>query len=60
MEVENELNVVYQNEIPSVHQVVNAKLEMNLDHPYHIIEEVNREELHMPTNMEEDEEETFE
>ncbi|KAK6777714.1 hypothetical protein RDI58_024432 [Solanum bulbocastanum] len=60
VEVENELDVAYQNEITSVHQVVDAELEMNLDHPDHILEEVNREELDMPTNMEEDEEETFE
>ncbi|KAK4706978.1 hypothetical protein R3W88_033450 [Solanum pinnatisectum] len=60
VEVENELDVAYQNEISSVHQVVDAELEMNLDHPDHILEEVNREELDMPTNMEEDEEETFE
>ena len=38
---------------------MDAKLEMNLEHPDHILEEVNREELDMPTNME-DEEETFE
>ncbi|XP_049410700.1 uncharacterized protein LOC125873917 [Solanum stenotomum] len=43
-----------------VHQVVDAELEMNLEHPDHILEEVNREELDMPTNMEGDEEETFE
>ena len=60
VEVENELDVAYQNEISSVHQVVDAELEMNLEHPDHILEEVNREELDMPTNMEEDEEETFE
>ncbi|KAK6786213.1 hypothetical protein RDI58_014738 [Solanum bulbocastanum] len=60
VEVENELDVAYQNEISCVHQVVDAELEMNLDHPDHILEEVNREELVMPTNMEEDEEETFE
>ncbi|KAK6780272.1 hypothetical protein RDI58_022456 [Solanum bulbocastanum] len=60
VKVENELDVAYQNEISSVHQVVDAELEMNLDHPDHILEEVNREELDMPTNMEEDEEETFE
>ncbi|KAK6779894.1 hypothetical protein RDI58_022078 [Solanum bulbocastanum] len=60
VEVENELDFAYQNEISSVHQVVNAELEMNSDHPDHILEEVNREELDMPTNMEEDEEETFE
>ncbi|WMV07906.1 hypothetical protein MTR67_001291 [Solanum verrucosum] len=60
VEVENELDVVYQNEISSVHQVVDAELEMNLEHPDHILEEVNREELDMPTNMEEDEEKTFE
>ncbi|KAH0678888.1 hypothetical protein KY284_019973 [Solanum tuberosum] len=60
VEVENELDVAYQNEISSVHQVVDAELEMNLEHPGHILEEVNREELDMPTNMEEDEEETFE
>ncbi|WMV51070.1 hypothetical protein MTR67_044455 [Solanum verrucosum] len=60
VEVENELDVAYQNEISSVHQVVDAELEMNLDHPDHILEEVNREELDMSTNMEEDEEETFE
>ncbi|KAL3377136.1 hypothetical protein AABB24_003510, partial [Solanum stoloniferum] len=59
VEVENELDVAYQNEISSVHQVVDVELEMNLEHPYHILEEVNREELDMPTNMEEDEEETF-
>ena len=59
-EVENELDVAYQNEISSVHQVVDAELEMNVEHPDHILEEVNREELDMPTNMEEDEEETFE
>ncbi|KAG5581043.1 hypothetical protein H5410_051670 [Solanum commersonii] len=28
------------------------KLEMNLEHPDHILEEVNKEELDMPTNME--------
>ncbi|KAG5591085.1 hypothetical protein H5410_041599 [Solanum commersonii] len=33
---------------------------MNLEHPDHILEEVNKEELDMPTNMEGDEEETFE
>ncbi|KAK6791460.1 hypothetical protein RDI58_010541 [Solanum bulbocastanum] len=60
VEVENELDISYQNDISSVHQVVDAELEMNLDHPDHILEEVNREELDMPTNMEEDEEETFE
>ncbi|KAG5580611.1 hypothetical protein H5410_051238, partial [Solanum commersonii] len=43
-----------------VHQVVDAELEMNLEHPDHILEEVNKKELDMPTNMEEDEEETFE
>ncbi|KAG5582213.1 hypothetical protein H5410_052840 [Solanum commersonii] len=43
-----------------VHQVVDAELEMNLEHPDHILEEDNREELDMLTNMEEDEEETFE
>ncbi|WMV51036.1 hypothetical protein MTR67_044421 [Solanum verrucosum] len=59
VEVENELHVAYQNEISSVHQVVDAELEMNLEHPDHILEEVNREELDMPTNMEEDREETF-
>ncbi|WMV24179.1 hypothetical protein MTR67_017564 [Solanum verrucosum] len=60
VEVENELDVAYQNEISSVHQVVDAELEMNLEHPDHILEEVNREVLVMPTNKEEDEEETFE
>ncbi|KAG5632083.1 hypothetical protein H5410_003800 [Solanum commersonii] len=60
VEVENELDVTYQNEISSVHQVMDAELEMNLEHPDHILEEVNREELDMRTNMEEDEEETFE
>ncbi|XP_049410510.1 uncharacterized protein LOC125873672 [Solanum stenotomum] len=60
VQVENELDVANQNEISSVHQVVDAELEMNLEHPDHILEEVNREELDMPTNMEEDEEETFE
>ncbi|WMV42522.1 hypothetical protein MTR67_035907 [Solanum verrucosum] len=60
VEVEIELDVAYQNEISSVHQVVDAELEMNLEHPDHILEEVNREELDMPTNMEKDEEETFE
>ncbi|KAK6803403.1 hypothetical protein RDI58_001187 [Solanum bulbocastanum] len=43
VEVENELDVAYQNEISSVHQVVDVELEMNLDHPDHILEEVNRE-----------------
>ncbi|WMV08710.1 hypothetical protein MTR67_002095 [Solanum verrucosum] len=33
---------------------------MNLEHPDHILEEVNREELDIPTNIEDDEEETFE
>ncbi|KAG5586803.1 hypothetical protein H5410_047237 [Solanum commersonii] len=60
VEVENELDVAYQNKISSVHQVVDAELEMNLEHPNHILEEINREEVDMPTNMEEDEEETFE
>ncbi|KAG5584372.1 hypothetical protein H5410_044806 [Solanum commersonii] len=60
VEVENELDVAYQNEISSVHQVVDLELEMNLEHPDHILEEVNKEELDMPTNMEGDEEETFE
>ncbi|KAG5606516.1 hypothetical protein H5410_028008, partial [Solanum commersonii] len=40
--------------------VMDAELEMNLEHPDHILEEVNKEELDMPTNMEGDEEETFE
>ncbi|KAG5568586.1 hypothetical protein H5410_064393, partial [Solanum commersonii] len=40
-------------------QVVDAELEMNLEHHDHILEEVNKEELDMPTNMEEDEEETL-
>ncbi|WMV57812.1 hypothetical protein MTR67_051197 [Solanum verrucosum] len=40
--------------------IMDAELEMNLEHPDHISEEVNREELDMTTNMEEDEEETFE
>ncbi|KAG5570495.1 hypothetical protein H5410_060261, partial [Solanum commersonii] len=40
--------------------VMDVELEMNLEHPDHILEEVNRKELAMPTNMEEDEEETFE
>ncbi|XP_049378245.1 uncharacterized protein LOC125843042 [Solanum stenotomum] len=39
---------------------VDAELEMNLEHLDHILEEVNREELDMLTNMEDDEEETFE
>ncbi|KAG5571666.1 hypothetical protein H5410_061432 [Solanum commersonii] len=39
--------------------VMDAELEMNLEHPDHILEEVNKEELDMPTNMEGDEEETF-
>ncbi|KAG5631537.1 hypothetical protein H5410_003254 [Solanum commersonii] len=39
---------------------VDVELEMNLEHLDHILEEVNRKELDMPTNMEEDEEETFE
>ncbi|KAG5590147.1 hypothetical protein H5410_040661 [Solanum commersonii] len=43
-----------------INWVMDAELEMNLEHPNHILEEVNREELDMPTNMEEDEEETFE
>ncbi|KAG5615744.1 hypothetical protein H5410_015568 [Solanum commersonii] len=60
VEVENELDVAYQNEISSVHQVVDVELEMNLEHLDHILEEVNREELDIPTNMEGDEEETFE
>ncbi|KAK6784238.1 hypothetical protein RDI58_017692 [Solanum bulbocastanum] len=38
VEVENELDVAYQNEITSVHEVVDAELEMNLDHPDHILE----------------------
>ncbi|KAG5632082.1 hypothetical protein H5410_003799 [Solanum commersonii] len=52
--------VVIKTKPMGVHQVVDAELEMNLEHPDHILEEVNREELAMPTNMEEDEEETFE
>ncbi|KAG5605572.1 hypothetical protein H5410_027064 [Solanum commersonii] len=36
--------------------VMDAELEMNLEHPDHILEEVNKEELDMPTNMEDDEE----
>ena len=48
VEVENKLNFSYQNEISSVHQVLDVELEMNLEHPDHILEEVNREELDMP------------
>ena len=30
------------------YQVLDVELEMNLEHPDHILEEVNREELDMP------------
>ena len=42
------MDFAYQNEISSVHQVLDVELEMNLEHPDHILEEVNREELDMP------------
>ena len=60
VEVENELNVAYQIEISSVHQEVDAALEINLEHPDHILEVVNIKELDIPTNMDDDDEETFE
>ena len=37
------------------YQVLDVELEMNLEHPDHILEEVDREELDMPTNMDDEE-----
>lgn len=59
VDVENVLDVAYQNEISTVYQVVDAELEVHLEHPIHIIEEISREELDMLKNVE-DKEEIFE
>ena len=37
VELESELDVAYENEKPSFHQVVDVELEMNSEHPDHIL-----------------------
>ena len=46
VEVENVLDVAYQNDDSSiVHHTVDIELENDLEHPEHILEEVDMEEI---------------
>jgi len=58
VEVENVLDVAYQNDISNVHQIVDDQLENDLEHPECILEEVDINEVTIIEN--EDEESTDE
>lgn len=58
VEVENVLDVAYQNDISNVYQIVDDQLENDLEHPERILEEVDINEVTIIEN--EDEESTDE
>ncbi|KAG5600263.1 hypothetical protein H5410_031633 [Solanum commersonii] len=45
IEIDNVLDVAYQNDVAIVHQQVDVELEMTLEHPQHILEEVSDDEI---------------
>ncbi|WMV54307.1 hypothetical protein MTR67_047692 [Solanum verrucosum] len=45
IEIDNLLDVAYQNEVATVQQQVNVELETTLEHPQHISEEVSNDEI---------------
>ncbi|KAG5610753.1 hypothetical protein H5410_022034 [Solanum commersonii] len=45
IEIDNVLDVAYQNDVTIVHQHVDVELETKLQHPQHILEEVSDDEI---------------
>ncbi|KAK6784475.1 hypothetical protein RDI58_017930 [Solanum bulbocastanum] len=45
IEIDNVLDMVYQNDVAIVHQQVDIELETTLQHPQHILEEVSDDEI---------------
>ena len=45
IEIDNALDVAYQNEVAIVQQQVDVELEITLEHPQHILEEVSDDEI---------------
>ncbi|KAK6802902.1 hypothetical protein RDI58_000686 [Solanum bulbocastanum] len=45
IEIDNVLDVAYQNDVAIVHQQVDIELETTLEHPQHILEEVSDDEI---------------
>ncbi|KAK6782421.1 hypothetical protein RDI58_020217 [Solanum bulbocastanum] len=45
IEIDNVLDVAYQNDVAIVHQQVDVELEATLQHPQHILEEVSNDEI---------------
>ncbi|XP_070040133.1 uncharacterized protein [Nicotiana tomentosiformis] len=58
VEVENVLDVAYQNDVSGVHQIVDDQLENDLEHPERILKEIDINEVTIIEN--EDEESTDE
>nr|XP_009765182.1 PREDICTED: uncharacterized protein LOC104216762 [Nicotiana sylvestris] len=54
VEVENVLDVAYQNDTSSVNQMVDDQLENYLEHPQRILEEVDMEEITIIENEDEE------
>ena len=54
VEVENVLDVAYQNDTSSVNQMVDDQLENDLEHPQRILEEVDMEEITIIENEDEE------
>ncbi|KAG5632498.1 hypothetical protein H5410_004215 [Solanum commersonii] len=56
IEIDNVLDVVYQNDVAIVQQQVDVELETTLQHPQHILEEVSDEILNVEEEISENEE----
>ena len=54
IEVDNALDVAYQNDVTVVHQTVDTELENSLEHPQHILEEVDEDDVTIIENVEEE------
>ena len=54
VEVENMLDVGYQNDTSNVNQMVDDQLENDLEHPQRILEEVDMEEITIIENEDEE------
>ncbi|XP_059285604.1 uncharacterized protein LOC132039075 [Lycium ferocissimum] len=54
IEVDNALDVAYQNDVPFVHQTMDTELENSLEHPQNILEEVDEDDVTIIENVEEE------